>query len=348
MLIDSIDKALNELLRYRRSSVSETSGFKTLKHNSDLLPKIQGQLCELLEGSRRQHNVAYDVQGLRDRGKDVLLRYGDDEESFSYITMQVKSYDDINEKSYLQNLKAQSFEVREDYGDRLRHHFILVCTDVGEHRDQLRNITAEFAKADWATVIEPQYVWTFLKLSTMRIDAIVQAVLREDDPVYRSAKSLIADLSPLDVAVVLSLLSCVRNTGTRELAIDDLKSVSFLDEALMHIPDVPRDTFFFEPDEVDEGEDGDDEERPEYVLLDRGRPREDRLAEVLDVLDEDIINLDAFSGSIYVNPDQTLAVEALMLDAMARFNYESSNAARFVFDTLDVARTFGLDFELQP
>ena len=126
---DLLDTALNELLRFRRSTIEDTKRFKEMKHNKHLCPKIKRKLTDFLEGSYRYHNVAYDVQGPRDRGKDVVLRYGENEEASRYITIQIKSYDDLCKKDYLMNLKAQSLEVHTDYKDKLQHHFILICTE---------------------------------------------------------------------------------------------------------------------------------------------------------------------------------------------------------------------------
>ena len=353
---DLIDTALNELLRFRRSTIEATKGFKNMQHNDYLCPKIQIKLTDLLEGSHRYHNVVYDVQGPRDRGKDVVLRYGEDEETSRYVTVQIKSYDDLCKKDYLKTLRAQSFEVRTDYKDKLQHHFIMICTDASKHEDKMRLICSDYSNVEWVTVIRPEYVWTFLRLTITRMDAIVQAVLRQDDVVYKKARTMVADQTPLDTAVLLSLLWLVRLHKTYSIQRDELYAIGFLDDVIEYIPDYPRETFFYEEaEDVD-----DDDEFVEHSLEkhdfgedsarctkeDQARIREERIAETIESLDGNALDLDHTSGLVKIDPKYVMPIEAIMIDTAIRYNCEGDDLLRFVFDTLDVARTFDLDFDL--
>jgi hypothetical protein len=350
---DLVDTALNELLRFRRSPIKTTQRFKEMKHNKHLCPKIQSKLTDFLEGSRRYHNIAYDVQGPRDRGKDVVLRYGENEEISRYITIQIKSYDDLCKKEYLMNLKAQSLEVQADYKDKLQHHFILICTDVNKHKDQIRAICAEFSNLEWVTVIQPEYMWTFLRLTITRMDAIVQGVLRQDDVVYMKARKMVADHTPVDTAVLLAFLWLVRRHGTYSIHSDELRTIGFLDDVIEYVPDYPRDSFFYEEEDTDDDNDEYPLERYEsfedssdYIKEDLGRSIEERITETIEALDGNAIHLDNTSDLVNIDPKYVMPLEAIILDTAIRFECEGDDLLRFVFDTLDVARTFDLDFDL--
>jgi len=353
---DLVDKALNELLRFRRSTIEATKGFKEMQHNDHLCPKTQSKLTDFLEGSHRYHNVVYDVQGPRDRGKDVVLRYGENEETSRYITIQIKSYDDLCKKDYLRTLRAQSFEVQADYKDKLQHHFILICTDANKHEDKIRLICSDYSNLEWVTVIRPEYVWTFLRLTITRMDAIVQGVLRQDDVVYKKARTMVADQTPLDTAVLLALLWLVRRHKTYSIQRDELRTIGFLDDVIKYIPDYPRDSFFYE----EEDDIYDDDEFGEYSLdkygfcedstgykkEDLGRVREERIAETIESLDGTALYLDNTSGCVNVDPKYVMPLEAIMVDTAIRYDCDGDDLLRFVFDTLDVARTFNVDFDL--
>lgn len=350
---DLVDKALNELLRFRRSTIEATKRFKEMKHNKHLCPKIQSKLTDFLEGSHRYHNVAYDVQGPRDRGKDVVVRYGENEETSRYITIQIKSYDDLCKKDYLMILKAQSLEVQADYKDKLQHHFILICTDAHKHADQIRLICAEFSNLKWVTVISPEYMWTFLRLTIARMDAIVQGVLRQDDVVYMKARKMVADQTPLDTAILLAFLWLVRKHGTYSIQRDELRTIGFLDNVIEYIPDYPRDSFFYE--EGDDGDDNDEysrerydsfEDSSDYIKEDLGRVREERITETIEALDGREVDIDNTSGLVNVDPKYVMPLEAIIVDTAIRYECEGDDLLRFVFDSLDVARTFDLDFDL--
>jgi hypothetical protein len=73
-MTDPILETLIFLLRYRRAPVDATAAFKLMKHNSDILPKLQTQLESMLNAHGRFREVIYDTQGIRDDGVDLAIR----------------------------------------------------------------------------------------------------------------------------------------------------------------------------------------------------------------------------------------------------------------------------------
>jgi hypothetical protein len=66
---------LAELLSLRHRSKADTVSFRPLRHNSDLCPAFQEKVDEMLDAYMRHRTDVQDIQGPRDGGVDVLLRY---------------------------------------------------------------------------------------------------------------------------------------------------------------------------------------------------------------------------------------------------------------------------------
>lgn len=108
------------------------------------------------------------------------------------ICFQVKSFDDLAKKTYLQELKAQ----RDDSFRKLMGlswYFVVLCTDSGTHEDKIRHIMAEFRSADRTEVIEPAFAYTFLLHPKARVEALVTRSMEDGDFVLslRSSRSMI-------------------------------------------------------------------------------------------------------------------------------------------------------------
>ena len=71
----AISTVVDELVKYKASSNKNTKNFVKLKHNKHLCPMVEKQGNRILDCFVKYHSVAYDVQGINDRGTDVLLRY---------------------------------------------------------------------------------------------------------------------------------------------------------------------------------------------------------------------------------------------------------------------------------
>src|SRR5207249_11227356 len=110
----SIGYVVSELVSYRESSVAETKQFEKLKHNEILCPRLEGQLNRIRDGFLKYYSVAYDVQGLRDQGTDVLLRYqtedANPDEGARFIAFQIKGEWDLEQKEDLKVVSSQEVE----------------------------------------------------------------------------------------------------------------------------------------------------------------------------------------------------------------------------------------------
>jgi hypothetical protein len=348
---DYVPRILNEIIRFRQVQAAITRSFTNLRHNDDLCPAVERQINAFLDCSLKYRRIAYDVQGPRDRGTDVVLRYEAQEET-KYIVVQVKSYHDLCETNYLQTLKSQTFEVQSEYGTQLEHLYFLLCTDVARHRGQIRNIKKDMSRTTDSTVVDPTYAWTFLKLSAAQIDGVVESILKEDDAVYRAARRLVTDLSPLET-VILACLVWLTRQETTNIELNSLRSMSIVEDALMAIPeslDADYDYYWEneeeeEEDEEDE-EDGDSEDYDEWPgnnEIDHPKNGEVRMADALDHLEGMAISLDRLGGSIEVNLNYCEPIEALMLDAKVRWGYESNDLVRFLINALGIPRRYEFD-----
>src|SRR5689334_13143362 len=146
---ETILDSITRLLRYQRAPGRITRMFRTWKHNIDTLPRLQQQLEMLLEAYGKFEPIVYDTQGIHDDGSDIVLRCypeGSATES-ELISFQVKSFDDLAKKTYLQELKAQRDDsFRKVIG--MRYYFIMLCTNAEAHREKIRSIMSEFRSAD--------------------------------------------------------------------------------------------------------------------------------------------------------------------------------------------------------
>ena len=195
-----------ELVRFKRVSVAETRTFRTLKHNVHLCPKIEERLNRMLDCFTKYQKIVYRVQGINDRGTDLVLRY-EVKDSSRYISFQVKSFDDMKGKKYLRDLKASLTEVKTEYGDALEHYYILLCTDAEFHRDKINEVSKAFSTDQLVSVIEPRYVLPFISLSNFHVEVVVDSFLRREDIVHTEARATLVGLEPDEAVVLLVVLA---------------------------------------------------------------------------------------------------------------------------------------------
>ncbi len=360
-MFEFLSKIIDELLRYREGSIHSTETFRRLKHNKHLCPAVEKKLNTVIECFSKFHNIAYDVQGIHDRGTDVLLRDSEEEsEESNYIAFQIKSFDDLDSEDYLKQLKAQCFEALNEYGKELEQYYILLCTDKSAHENQIREIKKAFGASSAVTVIDPQYAITFLRLNEIRITAIVDSVLRKDDFVYERAKKMIQDLTPTEVALTIAIVyESIINPKTN-LDMELIRNRKFIKEVYNRLPDYPRDYYFYfdgELEDIDEESDDFAEEIErisEYYGVkwvngkftrpaDRKRDFNIRLSEDLDLLDGQLFSIKGESGEIELDYEYALPIQAILLDAMVRYEYNGDDLLSYIFNALGVLKAIGFD-----
>jgi hypothetical protein len=360
-----------ELLHYGESDMHKTAVFRKWKHNADLCPMLEHQLNVIRESFLKHQSVVYDVQGPRDQGSDVLLRFSASENGEAgdhrFIIFQVKSYHDIKTTDYLKELRSQHFQTYSAYGESIEHYYLLLCTDIKAHRNQIRNIKNEFAKRPEVTVIDPAYVLTFLLLTPLRIGFTVEALLSEEDEVFKQARQVVRSLTPTQTALLLVTVSRALDGFTRELDLEELRSDAFTRRIYDVTPDYSPSDFEFveathaasrvsEADAAEVNEEGafdseaDEEDDywehlfpDDYEPSDRARSSFERFAEDVEVLTERLFTVDGASGQIHVDPSFARPVQAIMLDARVRYGYEGEELLVFTMGALRVLERYGLE-----
>jgi hypothetical protein len=308
---ESIQDSVTRLLRYQHAPEKATSLFRTLKHNADILPKLQAVLEMILQAYGKFEDVVYDVQGPRDDGSDVVLhcRAKDDEAEPELISFQVKSFDDLAKKNYMQELKAQRDDsFRKVRG--LRYYFLLVCTDSKAHRDRVRNIMAEFRSADRTEVIEPTFAYTFLNHPKTRVDAFIKRLMEADDFVFRRALESLDLSSPSARALAVFLSTKSVLTGLTQFNLDHL------------LTDASLRSIYKELQDQDE-----DEWMP-------ARDFEEQISADLDILENVLVERDSASDNVRLRADEMRPLNAVATDALVRYEYNGSELLSYMFDLM--------------
>jgi hypothetical protein len=352
---ENIQDTLTRLLRYQRAPAKATQALRSWKHNADILPRLQLQLEMLLNAHGKFEPVVYDTQGIHDHGTDIVLRYrlealaGD----FELIGFQVKSFDDLCKKTYMQELKAQRDDAfRKVLG--LRYYYLVVCTDSDAHKDRVRNIMAEFRSADRTEVVEPEFVFTFLHHPQTRVEALVKRVMEAEDLVFRSALDSLDLPNPSARALILFLVVRYATSGAREFASRDLlaepalrsiyselreQQASLLgsvytsagSDSRTPVGDSPEaENVEVGADEIDWWEDDDEEDPPQIAEY------EMQLAADLSLLESYSIDLDTDSGATILRPEQLRPLNAVVTDALARYDYDQEQLLAYMYNLFGV------------
>jgi len=341
----AITTVVDELLRYKASSNKDTKIFKKLKHNKHLCPAVEKQGNQILDCFVKYHSVAYDVQGITDRGTDVLLRYytksKSEEPNSRFIAFQIKSYDDLETKKYLKDLKAQCFESMSAFGDLLDQYYILICTDSIAHKNKIRQIKSAFANAENTTIIDPTYAYTFLRLNALRISSVVSAILRDEDLVYEEAVKTIIEFTPTEIAGFLAIVYDSIVSRNSIINFENIYDRLFISDTYNVTPDYPREHFFYIEEKI--------EEKPHRSVRrlkkqnDKERDIKARFAEDIDSLDGRLFSYDGDSHKAMIDFDFSLPIQAIILDAMVRYGYKDDQLLRYLFNSLDVFERFGIN-----
>lgn len=362
-----IPKIVEELMRFREASQESVATFRKLKHNKYLCPRAEEQLRRVLDCFIKFRHVAYDVQGVHDRGTDVVLRYGTDEalasDSWTCICVQLKSFDDMDKGGYLKDLKSQFHDAESEYRGQLAQYYILLCTDPSAHIDKIREVKKSFANHTQVTIVDPSYCHTFLRMGAVNIAVVVDSLLREGDTVRQLAIDEVARLTPTEAAVALAA-TYIATFGTKTTVdIRDFRNAPFIAAMYEMVPDYPRDYFFQDDDDVgpdndfvgdtseEDGIESDDDEALQNEdwtddevesFDDRGRPFEERLVDDLSALEDNILTACADSTFI-VDLDVVRPLQAMLLDSHLRYKYEDATLLKYTFGCLRVLERCGIN-----
>jgi hypothetical protein len=350
-MYESIQDITMRLMRYQRTPDKITSGFKRWKHNKDILPILQRQLEMILWSYGKFQPIVYDTQGILDDGSDLILRHREDstvDQEFKIISFQVKSYDDLRKKNYMQELKAQRDDsFRKVLG--LSYYFLVLCTDGVEHKNKIRNIAAEFRSAEKTEVIEPGYAYTFMHHPQTRIDAFVKRTLEAEDIVFKKALDVIEFSSPSAraLAIFIAVQFATGKTSTDQNLIttdhslktmyDELriKQASLLKEFEAEEEEQKTKLSTVKANEEDDQEEDDwytEEEEPEQIA-----EFEEQVVHDLDLLEDDLIDLDTTSNQVIIRAQEILPLSAVIIDAFVRYEYDENEILPYMFNLFGVS-----------
>ncbi|MEV6560751.1 hypothetical protein AB0M22_33875 [Nocardia sp. NPDC051756] len=208
-------------LRYSTAPIAQTASLRDLKHDADLLPRIQHQLRLLLDTFHRDSNVVYDIQGMRDLGCDLLVRLQTDNDA-RFIGLQVKSDIELQQDVVVNKLLLQ-YSTAVDHYSPMLDFYIVLAADLSVKGPQSRVVRAvqqAFSMKSDVKVVDPQYVATLLRLPTTTMDALITQTMRTGDPIMSAAR-LDLRRDPVEAAVILRLITA-HLSGRPHLPVRDL------------------------------------------------------------------------------------------------------------------------------
>ncbi|MFC5423957.1 hypothetical protein ACFPOB_31045 [Bosea eneae] len=222
-------ETLAELLQKSRSTTADTDWFKTKRHDADLCPHFQAIGLQILGSYKAYRAGCHDIQGMRDDGVDILLKY-DSDDGAQRVGMQIKSYHEFSEwasgrdKAFVKTLKAQYTEAMQNVG--VDHYFLLLCTDAYEHRSQIRMISSEMKTYANLTIVNPEQVRGLTLLSEWDLQAATTRLLCRDDPVLSAAREYFQDVPTLGDVFTLDLLCRAFGGGSKVLEPGDFEDIA--------------------------------------------------------------------------------------------------------------------------
>jgi len=284
---------------------------------------LQDKLESVFGAFEKYRRIVYDIQGPRDQGSDVIFRQIIDDKTY-FICFQIKSEDDIRDKTWLKTIKAQWVDSRNSY-QNLLDYYILLCCDSRDSvtKNKIRLLESEFSRTKPIHIIEPEYVLSFLRLSLMQTDAIIKAKLGSEDIVYRNGLSFVTDFTPTEDAILYHMIYQKIYEG-----LDSIDEIAILDSEFIryvyaNTPDFDRDWFF------EDEESTNDDFHQDYTIRKLGT--RDRLSLDLEELKDIYIRMSKSHGC-YVNLLEVQPLVVLMMDGNERYGYTSDDLLFYMMD----------------
>lgn len=314
---DFIKKTVFDLMFLGRAPLSRTSEFKTQKHNKILVPAFNTKLEDIINLFERYHKVSYDIQGIRDNGVDVLLKYEYGSEDIS-IGIQIKSFDDLEDDRWLNNLKAQVTDAKNCY--RLADYYIVFCTDEVAHKDKIRNAAASLSQIKNTYIVTPQQALHFLEFKQHQIAAHIKRKVSEEDCVVVDAKDSLVDLTLGQSALLIEAAASFVENGEADLFSATLTGSSFVREVYEVFPNLPSEVYEYEDSmllEIAELEYPIDIETDLQKLCDQGNFEFPTYSEVF-----------KFEHGFFT------PIIAIMYEAIARYDYKGAEMRWYTFSLI--------------
>lgn len=340
---ESVQDSIIRLLRYQRVPLAVTREFRSWKHNSDILPKLQLQLEMVLDAYGKFQPIVYDTQGINDDGVDIALPYWPEGSSDQrrVIGFQAKSFDDLAKPDYLKSLKAQHDDAFRKVNG-LSYYFVVICTDAKVHKDKIRQIESEYRSDSRTEIIEPHYAYTFLHHPKTRVEALIKRVFEAEDLVFKRALETLDQTSPTARALAIFLTVKYTLTGQVAYSSDALLGERTLRAVYDHVRNRQEELLdvahqvALERDvarEQGQGEEdwGDDEDPPQVAEF------EQQIVEDIELLNNDVVEVDSSSSpDVKLRVDQQLPLIAIVADARARYDHTEQELMAYMFNVMGV------------
>ena len=212
-----------------------------------------------------------------------------------------------------------------------------------KNQDKIRNIEAEFAREELVTIIEPEYIVTFLKLSLNQIDAILKSHFGNDDIVYKEGLKLVASLTPSEKYLIYFFLYEYNFNGKLFLSESEVINSHILAGIYSQIPALDRDKFLRTDKEDVEGFEKEDFETMEEYLdykyaLDLDNA--ERINADLTYLLDRYIYTNEDSGSYYIKISELQPLAIHLMDARVRYGYSGTELLNYMINLFGELGTF--------
>jgi hypothetical protein len=317
MAEDYLKKIIFYFMTASKTRPRDTTKFIKMEHNKHLCPKVEEQLNEILGYFLQYRSISYDIQGFRDAGTDVLLRYYVDGEP-QFICFQIKSHDDLKQKDYMKVIKAQYLDSDTKY--KMVDYYLLLATDETSEKDKIRTIKSELAKVGKCTVIDPSYFLFFLSIDNSQMGAVIKSYLHEGDILISHSMSILKGLFRSQYMLIFTMIDSVARKGFEPIKIDDIVyNNSLKEEYDKQIKDNRRKRKKAEDDIYDY----------DYALYE-SKDYEAMIYQDLDVLSEIYFSVDYENKLIHPDMKYLKSILALVLEAQFRYNYESEEMVKYM------------------
>lgn len=311
---DYLKRIIYHFLTLSKAGRDETSIFKTLRHNDDLCPGLSERIETILSYLKKYREISYDIQGTKDEGSDVILRYYVDKK-VHFICFQMKSYEDLKDRDYLRKLKAQYVDSRKRFD--FEDYYIILATDKREARDKIRLIKAELSTIQEVTIIDPFQFLFFWRLKSAQVGAIIKSFVDEGDLLIQRALERVAGLFKTHYCLIFFILDLsIRKGFLSAIDIDAILFSKYLREVYETFP-------------IEEIKDG------EYMYsLDRShydsKDFEKMVKRDLDFLNEKYFNTDFENNRIIVDYDYLKPIICLILEAQIKYEFNTQETVEYL------------------
>lgn len=312
---DYLKRIIYHFLNFSRARRDETLRFKALKHNDDLCPGLRERIELILDYFHRYKKIAYDIQGMRDEGTDVILRYYVNEKAH-FICFQIKSYTDLKDSDYLRKLKAQYVDSQKRF--EFEDYYIILATDEAEReeRRKIRSIEADLNSIDNLTIIEPSKFLFFWQLKSAQIGAIIKSYIDQGDLLIQSALMTVTGLFKPQYCLIFSILDLSIKKGFSTVEYDDIFSSQHLRNIYEAFP-------------VEDAEHEDEDE--DLVRSDHygGKDVDQMIIADLEFLSEKYFEIDE-NKNIVVDLNYLKPIVCLILEAQIKYDFDTQETIEYL------------------